>query len=1041
MAEYRDPFDDSDDFSDGTESSVSSYDYDLTLMDGNGLEDIKRTAHESLNLGNGYQGTWYGQEAFREFYQNWRDGIVRSFNIDPSDFRTETQTLKMQIIIRAISPHTKNLMGYIQFKWDKNNLGTLQLVNFNAALHKDHLVNGGTTKAYDKTQSGQYGEGMKLAALIMRRRPQNHTVRILSSGFMWNFSFNSKAVLTCTLTKEKEDKLRKLKAKEEDRKKQHKPRELKPNIWEDVAVQIGSGRSERTQDRINQRKKKSDKIRLADFKRWLEVSIDIAPPTNIVRTREGDLILNREYKNKTYLKGLLLPNSSVSGKPLKYGYNFREGDTSRDRTSMAYADDEAFIIAKIWGAALRADGDIFTEDSLIARYTKLLEKTFGGHKDYADVHDADCHASESTVKKVWAYMLSPAKYRNGKAPFYYSPTDSTDASKIIRDCLKREPVLVEERLWNMFCRHHLCRTPDKERYHRFHKAALSDLSNATCFANHMLQTLAACLRSDPATSDMKLSFVDTRDLGLDVIYLRKERMWKINDKWLTFDGAHEHTACVLDQDDTRFHLLHELFLCDHAATSLFRIMIDELSGQDTGNTPLKELKIRLESNGSIRIPQMVRAVRLSVKPEALMVTWKSSGRLAMISGHCKQQTSVVLHRTDTCRDKRNIPLYREEEESCDCPKQTVPPTCHKALFNNLSADHFYFPMICTAEHGSFYAVPPPSKRPLNGEETAAAGLKKEPSETDLVHISSGDSSSDSDIDASEPFSPGLQTPIESPRTASRPSTRHSFPQSATVDRTSHSSPIRATPDKDLSNIDDVLSQLRDYNSKAQEALKSMNTEAAWRILFETQIEHKDLGWEAFPGNHDWYRAINRNGQSGFFARSRAPPAEDETYADSDYQVTAKSAAAALQDMERCMLTLSARNEKLGDRELREPRSSKPVKFTNPKASANARPTTATPHADVGVNGSAREDRAISQDSLYRLTPRPQERPQLPDQGPVQASVLGISRNTPIRTIQSVTQFTGMSPPHSKRAYCESVSDHDGKSENEENSTVKRFRHL
>ncbi|KAF2497546.1 hypothetical protein BU16DRAFT_317363 [Lophium mytilinum] len=1048
MAENPDAF---DELYDGIESSVASDNEDFALVDENGFDVSRTSTSKGLNYGNDYRKSWKGKEAFREFYQNWRDGIVRSFNINLSDFRTEKQTLKTQIIIRAINPHTKCLMGYIQFKWDKNELGTLQIVNFNASLHKDHLKTGGTTKAHnDGTQSGQYGEGMKIAALAMRRYPQNHTVRILSSCFKWNFKFNSKVELTCSLTKEKEDTLRRLKTKEEDRKNEGKPRGLKANIWEDVAVLIGSGRSERTQDEQDKRKKKSDKIHLSDFKNWLEVSIDIAPPTNIIRTREGDLIL--EYVNKAYLKGLLLPNASVSGKPLRYGYNFRNGETSLDRASMTFAHEEASIIAGIWGEALSADGDILTETSLVAKYTQLLEESFSGCKRYADVHDADSYASRSTVKKVWTYKLSPVNYRNGKAPFYYNQADSSsDAASIIRDCLKLEPVNVGKRLWDMFRHHKLCRTPDEERYHRFHKAALSDLSNATCFAKHMLQTLAACLHSDPATSDMKFKFVNTGDLGLDVIYLRegKERAgkeregkeWKINDKWLTFDGAHEHTSCVLNQDDTKLYLLHDLFLCDHAAASLFRIMIDELSAEDTHSTSVKELKIRLESISSIRIPQMVRAVTLSVKPQALMVKWKSSGPLAMIPGHSNQQKLVILHRTDTCRDKRKISLYRGSEEPCDCPRQIIPPTCRKAVFENLSADHFYFPMICTTEHGSFYAVPPPGKRPLNAEETEAAGLKVEPLDYDIVDISSGDSSSDSDVDMSDPFSPGSQTPIEGPHISSRASTRHSSPESATLERTPPSPPVRVTPDKDVSDIDDVLSQLRDYNTKAQEAFKFMNTDATWRILFDTQIDRKDLGWGAFPGDHDWFRAINGNGQRGFFARSQAPVTEVETPADSDYQVTAKSAAIALQEMEHCMLTLSARNEKL--KELRESRSSKPTTFTTTKAPATviAKPTIANRLAAVGVNGSAHEDRAASHDSLYGSTPRPRERPQLRDQGPVQNSGLGTSENNPIRIRPSVTQSACTPSPHSKRAYCESVSSHDGATEDGGYSPTKRFRQL
>lgn len=149
-------------------------------------------------------------------------------------------------------------MGYIAFKYDRENKGILEVTNFNARLQLWHLAFGGTSKDHDPDQTGQHGEGFKMAGLTFLRTPYKHSFRVESSGFRWNFSFNTNRTMQCKLTRVDPKQIMKLKkqaAKEKDRMS-------KAQIWNDVSVIIGAPRKIRTSDGLSL---KGSKIALADF--------------------------------------------------------------------------------------------------------------------------------------------------------------------------------------------------------------------------------------------------------------------------------------------------------------------------------------------------------------------------------------------------------------------------------------------------------------------------------------------------------------------------------------------------------------------------------------------------------------------------------------------------------------------------------------------------------------------------------------------------------------------------------------------------------
>ncbi|KAI8187923.1 putative modification methylase, partial [Colletotrichum sp. SAR 10_75] len=169
--------------SDGSQYAVES--------DNDSHHDSVAPGIHMLGLSQDYVPSWTEGDAFREWYQNWKDSIIQTFDLNPQPFILDQKTTasEIQITIHRTIKVDGNyseteLLGYIKFI---KQTGTLKLANFNAALDASHLSLGGTTKREGSKTAGTHGEGFKVAALVMTR--QNRTVHIESSGAYWKFGF------------------------------------------------------------------------------------------------------------------------------------------------------------------------------------------------------------------------------------------------------------------------------------------------------------------------------------------------------------------------------------------------------------------------------------------------------------------------------------------------------------------------------------------------------------------------------------------------------------------------------------------------------------------------------------------------------------------------------------------------------------------------------------------------------------------------------------------------------------------------------------
>jgi hypothetical protein len=342
---------------------------------------------------------------------------MKKHKLSGDEYRDNLETTRKPGLIEIISYHPQSIdgvrqvLGFLRFKYDKNTLeGWIEISNYGSKLQAWHLSFGGTSKEVDPTQSGQHGEGLKLEVLVFRRYPYNHAVSIEASGCNWSFAFNKHRKLICTTTRVNQDKIRREKIAASG-----KPRSTQTQVWSDVTVTIGKSKQSRDQD---EQKSQTRKIALQDFEELMKVMLDLNDPKS-VRTPSGDLVLGDEYANKLYLRGLHLRSSSSWGRKYKYGYNFADGYTNRERQAVG-APGQAFDVPHrvntIWANLLRNPQN---KDEFIGVYTGLILQHL---EEFADVtlRPGNRLLDRDIAEMVFAHMRTINADDQGRPAFYHA---------------------------------------------------------------------------------------------------------------------------------------------------------------------------------------------------------------------------------------------------------------------------------------------------------------------------------------------------------------------------------------------------------------------------------------------------------------------------------------------------------------------------------------------------------------------------------------------------------------------------------------------
>ncbi|KAF1962905.1 hypothetical protein CC80DRAFT_530799 [Byssothecium circinans] len=581
---------------------------------------------EKLNIDPKYQPHWGPAEGFRE------DATCHEHGISEADFITKTQSTKE--VLYTVHHPTKTppqLVPWIRFGYNpKTKLGHYEMANTAAMLKRQHLSFGGTSKAHDNKQIGQHGEGLKLAALVSRRHPHNHSFAVTTGEVSLTFGWDKYLQLQCQFRKISEEKMVKAKkvAKKQDK-------------------------------RMYLNKVSTKEIALDDFLAWTKMTLDIEKPNEIIRTKHGDLILAPDHRNTLYLHGLRLDGGSKCGKKFMYSYNLRNVRTGRDRETVANANSEAEMIAKIWRAALQKE-QREGKSVLLERYVDLLRNHFDGA---AEMHDVHQHILKDTAVLVWGHMIQPTDGRN---PFYYCGDKDSKGAEIIQRHLERHPISLKSSLWDILRSFKLCLTPTEECNRIIQHAREVSLATKDVFAQNILWTLKALLHLLPLSSKLPamppIVAVEANNVGIIVYHDTK---FKIVRKWFTHEGAHEATYCDEEKDQDS---PDNLFTCDHAVLWLWDTMLATLQQMGHIDLNVKE-EGSLKAKARAKLQQMPRAITFETYDIRMHVIVRWWSMEAHLNAH--RLVKATLHSPDCMQEYglRKAPLLNDPSKPCDCTTQ------------------------------------------------------------------------------------------------------------------------------------------------------------------------------------------------------------------------------------------------------------------------------------------------------------------------------------------------------------------------------------
>ncbi|KAK5573048.1 hypothetical protein LTR43_001707 [Exophiala xenobiotica] len=712
-------------------------DDDSTIQYSEEDPDVLKKCQVSLGLSREYTPTWRPKDAFRELYQNWKDGILSSFDVGPRRFRpviTENDRF-IKVTVHAHDAHhpsndpysnadAQQLMGYIQF--DKN-VGLLELTNFRARLEREHLDLGQSSKRTDTNLAGCHGEGFKLAALVMLRN--SYAIKFESNSFYWNFSLrgaNVRKTLYCQLNPKAPRLVQK--EREEFNRKRKAPgfrRGLTSNIWEDTTVKAGKVKGG------------GFAITEIDFRAWMKVALDLDTPENeqIIHTDSGDLILGKDYAGRIYLKGLRVAGQISARKDYRFGYNFHHGAIGRDRERLVDRHQEAKTIARIWEESIVLRGDTVTD-----RYINL----FQNHDQALDIALADQSVSRLVTKKIWKRL----RFQNPQA-FFFSEKEVTSNNMITEEAiitkdLGKQPFKLPKELWKLLRTCSLARTPHEERLFVFSKSPSVPIPEHS-FYDQVTRALRGSLKLDGALQDIQVQFVNGGLSSIDVLFTKERNLLQIHKKWLDYAKVHETAECNFFQATGGQLSEDDIFFCDHIVHDLFELVLEETQGPLELNAQQCR---KLRTMAAKRLHEMPRHVQLSATEKAgeLSIKWVGNQSNSFSEKYgANIEYLVILHKMSACEVQKNT-LLTQTTAVCGCPVQTIPGNKFEALFHGLDHREDYFPMVSRFEDNAFFGRPPASARPIEVDMIVSNSSTPTPSR-DLERLSTPADDSDEEMES------------------------------------------------------------------------------------------------------------------------------------------------------------------------------------------------------------------------------------------------------------------------------------------------------
>lgn len=192
--------------------------------------------------------------------------------------------------------------------------GTLRIENEGAAMDRNALLFGTTSKEGRADMIGKFGEGLKLGTLALVR--QGHGVKIRTGSEVWTAEIGPSKeykadVLFFDIVGGREDKKR-------------------------VRVEI---------DNVNEQEWERLKTRFLFLQREKK--------NDRVATSYGDLLLDAKHVCMIFVKGIFVQHDPR----LQYGYNFKDVEIDRDRKMISSYDQE-HASRRIWAEAIERRPDL-----------------------------------------------------------------------------------------------------------------------------------------------------------------------------------------------------------------------------------------------------------------------------------------------------------------------------------------------------------------------------------------------------------------------------------------------------------------------------------------------------------------------------------------------------------------------------------------------------------------------------------------------------------------------------------------------------------
>jgi hypothetical protein len=311
-----------------------------------------------LSISTDYVPDWKLTDAVRELFQNALDQ-------------------------QTVEPDNEMFLDY-KF-YPEISMGVLEIGNEKSILQVKSLLLGSSSKRNDDGTIGQFGEGYKIAALVLTRLGKQLTIFNHGAKEVWTFKFVESRRFNSRLLVVDIDK--------------------KP-FWIGVSD--------------NSLVIRVEGITEHEYEDIKDSNLSLQIVDKIESTTYGRILLDEKYKGKMFVKGLYV----CTNKEFHYGYDFKPKYMKIDRDRKAVADwDLTYITSRMW---------IETNSDKIVELAKANAKDIQHYKYHVPTQ-VSSHATEAAEA-----------FKKEHGPKAMPVTNQDEASDIKKRGLK--PVIVSEPL-------------------------------------------------------------------------------------------------------------------------------------------------------------------------------------------------------------------------------------------------------------------------------------------------------------------------------------------------------------------------------------------------------------------------------------------------------------------------------------------------------------------------------------------------------------------------------------------------------------------